>query len=249
MTPSRNPYGLTLCPTAHLFQALQHHGYVARPLADLRRPPVGTRLPPAKRRSVVDPRPRHHQVLRDGLPLFRVGHRGVQDLDQGAVGLVRREGQDAPGILDVLPPDQVNGPPQLPRRDPDVFGDGFRFHIFLSVLRLPADPSSVSHLSVVLRSVWCPLVLKIRVTANSPSLWPTIDSVTNTGTCFLPSWTAMVWPTISGTIVDRRDHVLITRLSPRRFISTAFDMSFTSTASTVFYTRSKRDARAAPPWS
>ena len=28
--------------------------------------------------------------------------------------------------------------------------------------------------------------------ANSPSLCPTIDSVTNTGTCLRPSWTAIV---------------------------------------------------------
>src|SRR5690349_2060267 len=31
-----------------------------------------------------------------------------------------------------------------------------------------------------------------RVGANSPSLWPTIDSETNTGTCLRPSWTAIV---------------------------------------------------------
>src|SRR6266498_919647 len=144
MTPSRNPYGLTLCPTAHLFQALQHHGYVARPLADLRRPPVGTRLPPAKRRSVVDPRPRHHQVLRDGLPLFRIGHRRVQDLDQGAVGLVWREGQDAPGILDVLPPDQVNGPPQLPSRTRAASATGLRSLVALAAAARGAEPVPAS---------------------------------------------------------------------------------------------------------
>ena len=47
----------------------------------------------------------------------------------------------------------------------------------------------------------------MRVGANSPSLWPTIDSLMNTGTCFLPSCTAIVWPTISGKIVDARDQV------------------------------------------
>jgi hypothetical protein len=46
------------------------------------------------------------------------------------------------------------------------------------------------------------------VGANSPSLWPTIDSLTNTGTCLRPSWTAIVWPTISGKIVEVRDQVL-----------------------------------------
>src|SRR5205085_5031684 len=46
-----------------------------------------------------------------------------------------------------------------------------------------------------------------RVGANSPSLWPTIDSLMNTGTCLRPSWTAIVCPTISGKMVDARDHV------------------------------------------
>src|SRR2546425_2276829 len=58
-----------------------------------------------------------------------------------------------------------------------------------------------------------------RVGANSPSLWPTIDSETKTGTCLRPSWTAMVWPTISGKIVDARDQVLIICLSPEVFIA------------------------------
>src|SRR3989442_4046677 len=65
--------------------------------------------------------------------------------------------------------------------------------------------------------------------ANSPSLCPTIDSLTNTGTCLRPSCTAMVCPTISGTTVDRRDHVLTTRLSPRRFISRILLIRWSST--------------------
>src|SRR5437867_2903257 len=39
----------------------------------------------------------------------------------------------------------------------------------------------------------------------------------------------MVCPTISGMIVDRRDQVLITRLSPRRFISTTLVIRCVST--------------------
>ena len=49
----------------------------------------------------------------------------------------------------------------------------------------------------------------VRVGANSPSLWPTIDSEMKTGTCLRPSWTAIVWPTISGNTVEVRDQVLI----------------------------------------
>src|SRR5215211_592016 len=58
-----------------------------------------------------------------------------------------------------------------------------------------------------------------RVGANSPSLWPTIDSEMKTGTCLRPSWTAIVWPTISGKIVDARDHVFSICLLPEVFIA------------------------------
>src|SRR6202011_5774054 len=58
---------------------------------------------------------------------------------------------------------------------------------------------------------------KVRVGANSPSLWPTIDSEMNTGTCLRPSWTAIVCPTISGKMVEVRDQVLSIRLSPDAF--------------------------------
>src|SRR5205809_818834 len=50
----------------------------------------------------------------------------------------------------------------------------------------------------------------VRVGANSPSLWPTMRSVTKTGTNLRPLWTAKVRPTASGVIVLRRDHVLMT---------------------------------------
>ena len=55
--------------------------------------------------------------------------------------------------------------------------------------------------------------------ANSPSLCPTICSLTNTGTCLRPSWTAIVWPTMSGKIVDERDQVRIIRFSLAAFIA------------------------------
>src|SRR5690606_4431381 len=51
-----------------------------------------------------------------------------------------------------------------------------------------------------------------RVGANSPSLCPTMVSVTNTGMCLRPSCTAIVWPSMAGTIIERRDQVLITFL-------------------------------------
>ena len=53
---------------------------------------------------------------------------------------------------------------------------------------------------------------------NSPSLWPTMFSVTYTGMNFLPLCTASVCPTISGITVERRDQVRTTFFSLRWFM-------------------------------
>ena len=55
----------------------------------------------------------------------------------------------------------------------------------------------------------CSTFLNVRVSENSPSRWPTMFSVTNTGLKILPLCTANVSPTKSGVIIDRRDQVLI----------------------------------------
>src|SRR5215472_1025704 len=78
---------------------------------------------------------------------------------------------------------------------------------------------------------------KVRVGANSPSLCPTIDSVMNTGMCLRPSCTAMVWPSMAGTIMDRRDHVLITVLVPLSFCTSTFFIRWSSTKGPFFRLR------------
>src|ERR1700687_3405927 len=45
---------------------------------------------------------------------------------------------------------------------------------------------------------------------------------------FLPLCTAIVWPIMSGRIVDRRDHVLITFFSLRAFIPSTFSRRWLS---------------------
>ena len=69
----------------------------------------------------------------------------------------------------------------------------------------------------------------MRVGANSPSLWPTMFSVTYTGMNFFPLCTASVCPTISGITVERRDQVLMTFFSAPRFITSTFSRSGVST--------------------
>ena len=54
-------------------------------------------------------------------------------------------------------------------------------------------------------------------------------SVTNTGMKRRPLCTAKVNPTISGTTVDRRDHVLITFFSPPSMSTFTFFMRCSST--------------------
>ena len=88
----------------------------------------------------------------------------------------------------------------------------------------------------VLRDAWVSAP-KVRVGANSPSLWPTMASEMYTGTCLRPSWTAMVCPTMSGMIVERRDQVRITRLSRLRFSSSIFFSRWSSTNGPFFRLR------------
>src|SRR5579859_6368696 len=51
----------------------------------------------------------------------------------------------------------------------------------------------------------------------------------NTGMCFLPSCTAIVCPSIAGTIIERRDHVLMTVLVPLSFCTSTFFIRWSST--------------------
>src|SRR5690606_31340654 len=82
-----------------------------------------------------------------------------------------------------------------------------------------------------------PWPLKVRVGANSPSLCPTMFSVRYTGMNLFPLWTASVWPTNSGVIVELRAHVLITRFSPRAFICSIFLSRLSSTYGPFFRLR------------
>src|SRR6185437_14512910 len=70
--------------------------------------------------------------------------------------------------------------------------------------------------------------LYVRVGANSPNLWPTMFSLQYTGINLCPLCTAKVFPTKSGEIVLRRDHVLITVFLPPWFIAATFSSSLKS---------------------
>src|SRR5690606_7749791 len=95
---------------------------------------------------------------------------------------------------DVLTADQVDHKPSLSRAPFQMSCPGYRFHdcYFLFAIFSALVPG-------------CPL--NVLVGENSPSLWPTMFSVTKTGMWRLPLCTPKVSPTISGVIVERRDQV------------------------------------------
>src|SRR3954465_2576632 len=64
-----------------------------------------------------------------------------------------------------------------------------------------------------------------------------MPSVTKTGTCLRPSCTAMVCPIMSGMIVERRDHVLITVFLPDSLSTSTFLSRWSSTNGPFFRLR------------
>src|SRR5262245_32442473 len=101
------------------------------------------------------------------------------------------------------------------------------FHGHVPLRYLPACPWR--YFSPVVRLLIPLWARKVRVGENSPSLCPTMFSVTYTGTNLLPLCTAIVCPTISGRIVERRDHVRIARFSTLFSIARTFSSRCEST--------------------
>src|SRR5215471_15354366 len=100
-----------------------------------------------------------------------------------------------------------------------------------------APPPAGARPAAFSRAAFTPCPLKERVGENSPSLCPIICSVTYTGINFLPLWAAMVWPIISGTIVERRDQVFTTFFSLRVFSPSTFSRRCPSTNGPFFSER------------
>src|SRR5581483_7211945 len=114
--------------------------------------------------------------------------------------LLRQISQRRDGVADRLTAHGVGNEPALLRRDARVAEFRGNLHAISSLFQCQVAAST-------LRSPEC--ALNVRVGANSPSLWPTMFSVTSTGMCWRPLCTAMVSPTMSGTTIERRDQVLM----------------------------------------
>src|SRR5207302_4891194 len=138
-----------------------------------------------------------------------VGHGRAEHLLDLPRGGARSEREHGPRLRNRAAPDVLGHEPRLAGRHAHPAGDG------LDLLALGGSHQVL--LTSALRSPEWPR--KVRVGANSPSLWPTICSVTNTGTCLRPSWTAIVCPTISGKTVEVLDQVRTICFEPDEFIS------------------------------
>src|SRR6476620_9522322 len=88
--------------------------------------------------------------------------------------------------------------------------------------------------------------LKVRVGANSPSLCPTMSSVTYTLRNCLPLWTRNVTPTKSGWIVQSRAHVLIGSRFPVAWDFSTLAATFGSMYGPFFRDRLMPHSRLAP---
>src|SRR5688572_10128779 len=81
-------------------------------------------------------------------------------------------------------------------------GDAFHSAFIIPQASIPRHAGAPG--TAALRPLW---PRKVRVGENSPSLCPTMSSVTNTRRCLLPLCTSNVCPTNSGMIVHARAHV------------------------------------------
>src|SRR6476659_2639425 len=138
--------------------------------------------------------------------LLRVGHRRLERLGDLLGRELLVELEDRVRLVHVLAANEIDHEPHLPGRLAHqplnrMAAHGYSGFAFLSATILPLCPRNS------------------RVGANSPSLWPTMFSVTYTGTNLFPLCTAKVWPTTSGSTVLARDQVLITRFSLRPFMA------------------------------
>src|SRR4029077_6706528 len=133
---------------------------------------LGARREAAQRGALLDEKARHPQLVGGGAAVvLRIRDGRLQRLADQARGLFLRKAQDVERLVDRLAAHQVGHQPAFLGRQPCAENRCPCFHF--QFLRRPAY--FLAGPGAVLRSAEWPL--KVRVNANSPSLWPTIWSL------------------------------------------------------------------------
>src|SRR5829696_7234323 len=204
--PSRSPIGCVFWPILLALLNLHVNLHVARALDDRCGSTLSCRREPLQWLPAIDDRLLDEQgvnvqarVLLERL-LLGVRNGRFQRLCNLLGRELLVELQDRVRLVHVLAANEIDDEPHLSGRLAHqplnrMTAHGYSGFAFLSATILPLWPR------------------KSRVGANSPSLWPTMFSVTYTGTNLFPLCTAKVWPTNSGRIVLARLQVFTTRFS------------------------------------
>jgi hypothetical protein len=147
-----------------------------------------------ERRTAIDPRVDHPQPRHVRRPLrLGVTLRALEHFFQQPGAAVRLVSQDTQSLVDPLATNQVGQRPHLSGADPRVSMNCSVAHCLAlgcqlsAVGQRPADsrwPRADSPCHFFPPLPPCPR--KLRVGANSPNLWPTMSSVTNTFRCSFP---------------------------------------------------------------
>src|SRR4029079_13896698 len=128
-TPSRKPYGWTLCPISGLLVRDDDRD-VGHGLVDGERPTLGPRLEALDRRALVGDGVDDHQILGGQVVVvLGIGRGALQDARDLARGLLRHEPQDGRGVPDLLALDRLGDQAGLAGRAAEVLGGGGNSHV------------------------------------------------------------------------------------------------------------------------
>src|SRR5450830_682826 len=206
LTARRKPVGWIFCPIfLTSLSVANRHVHVARGLADAVATTLGASSETLQRGTLLNVDRLDAEFVNVGAVIvFGVGDGRFKNLLDDASGLLLRERQDVQSLIHLLAADQVGHQTALIDRQTNAPEDCTCFH-----------GHSLFLLDFFVRGV----TLEGARQGEFTQLWPTIWSVTYTGTCCLPLCTAMVSPMNSGRTMERRDQVLIGFLS---LVATAF---------------------------
>jgi hypothetical protein len=203
-------------------------GDVAGPLADAGGAATGAGPEATERRALVGEAGGDVELVPTlAVVVLGVGHGRCQHLADDSAHLPVGEAQYVLGPLDLEPTDEVQHLASLGGRAAQVLGGGAGADA-LAGDRPALVGLGTGHLLPFAFFSW-PAWNRRCGWGELAQLVPDHRLGDDTGTCLRPSWTATVWPTRSGMIVERRDQVLMTRRSPAAFMVSTFLSRWSST--------------------